>query len=98
LRPFPDEEEGRPGTVAAQDAQQLRSRRGWGPSSMVRATWFSQVATDATTREPDSTPASRATGRRAVHAMRQAVAPADLITRLCLGRPWSMSTFHVPPG
>ena len=31
LHPFPDEEEGRPGTVAAQDAQQLRSRRGVGP-------------------------------------------------------------------
>ena len=31
LRPFPNEEEGRPGTVTAQDAQQLRSRRGVGP-------------------------------------------------------------------
>jgi hypothetical protein len=31
LRPFPDEEERRPGTVTAQDAQQLRSRRGVGP-------------------------------------------------------------------
>ena len=31
LRPCPDEEEGRQGIVGAQDAQQLRSRRGVGP-------------------------------------------------------------------
>ena len=59
---------------------------GWGPSSMVSATYCPRVATDATTREPDSTPASRAIGRSAAHAMRQAVAPADLIIETKCGR------------
>ena len=49
---------------------------------MVSATWRSQVATDVTTRDPDSSPASRATGRRAAHAKRQAVTSADLITAI----------------
>jgi hypothetical protein len=97
--PFPDEEERRPGTVPAQTLSNSGVVVGWGPSSMVRATWRSRVATDATTRDPDSTPASRATGRRAAHAMRQAVAPPDLITGRYEGTPRSISFVEVPnPG
>jgi hypothetical protein len=61
--------------VAAHDTQQLRSRCGVGPVVDGESHVVLRVATNATTREPETSPASRATGRRAAHAIRHVIVP-----------------------